>query len=174
MCPADEFGREHDHFRLLGQDNIRRYLPVPLQRIRVHPDDSFFEIMARVCAARIAGCGVTVSIPPGLDSPSLRFLDKHTESWGAAIEFVEESDEELIAIIRAAQTSRVRYARPERVPEKVLRAVGDSGIYIARNKVLAEGRIELVWYVMEQSISHDYHRYGNLGSRSGEDRRPVL
>jgi RHH-type proline utilization regulon transcriptional repressor/proline dehydrogenase/delta 1-pyrroline-5-carboxylate dehydrogenase len=25
---AAEFSREHDHFRLIGQDNVRRYLPV--------------------------------------------------------------------------------------------------------------------------------------------------
>ena len=32
----DEFGREHDDFKLVGQDNIRRYLPVGSVRIRVH------------------------------------------------------------------------------------------------------------------------------------------
>ena len=51
--------------------------------------------------------------------------------------------------------------------------LGDTGIFIAHTPVLAEGRIELLWYVMEQSISHNYHRYGNLGPRGDEDRRPV-
>jgi RHH-type proline utilization regulon transcriptional repressor/proline dehydrogenase/delta 1-pyrroline-5-carboxylate dehydrogenase len=171
---ATEFGVEHDHFRLLGQDNIRRYLPLPRQRIRIHPDDSAFEIFARVCAARIAGCGVTVSKPTGFVSPVLAFLDSKTESWGAAIEFVEESDEQLIAILEARHIYRVRYASPERVPQSVLRAMGDTGIYIARMPVVAEGRIELLWYLTEQSISHDYHRYGNLGGRHEEERKPVL
>ena len=49
---------------------------------------------------------------------------------------------------------------------EVRRAVGDSGIYVADAPVLAEGRIELLWYLREQSISHDYHRYGNLGERT--------
>jgi RHH-type proline utilization regulon transcriptional repressor/proline dehydrogenase/delta 1-pyrroline-5-carboxylate dehydrogenase len=40
----------------------------------------------------------------------------------------------------------------------------------ADEKVLAEGRLELLWYLREQSISHDYHRYGNLGLRAGEAR----
>ena len=53
------------------------------------------------------------------------------------------------------------------------RAIGDSGIYIADAPVLVEGRIELLWYLTEQSVSHDYHRYGNLGTRAGEERRPV-
>ncbi len=39
---------------------------------------------------------------------------------------------------------------------------------------LVEGRVELLWYVQEQCISFDYHRYGNLGPRSGEERAAVL
>ena len=170
---ATEFGVEHDQLRLLGQDNIRRYLPVPAQRIRVHAEDSGFEIFARVCAARIAGCGITVSTPVDYESPALTLLDRLTETWGAALEFVEESDEQLIEIVTSAQTDRVRYASPDRVPRHVLQAVGDTGIYIARTPVLEEGRIELLWYMMEQSISFDYHRYGNLGARADEERRPV-
>jgi RHH-type proline utilization regulon transcriptional repressor/proline dehydrogenase/delta 1-pyrroline-5-carboxylate dehydrogenase len=167
---ATEFGVLHDHFRLLGQDNLRRYLPVPAQRIRVHADDSAFDIFARVCAARIAGCRTTVSKPEGVTSPAVALLDRLTDAWGAAIEFVEESDEELAEVVSQGLTSRVRYAHPDRVPHAVLKSVGDTGIYIARTPVLEEGRIELLWYMMEQSISHDYHRYGNLGTRADEER----
>ncbi|MCP4448572.1 MAG: aldehyde dehydrogenase family protein [Myxococcales bacterium] len=171
---ASEFGQEHDHVRLLGQDNVRRYLPVRAQRIRVHPDDSAFEIFARVCAARIAGCRITVSAPHHLESPILSLLDVMTDTWGGALEFVEESDEELAEVISTAQTDRVRYASAERVPELVLRSTGGTGIFIAHSPVLCEGRIELLQYMMEQSISHDYHRYGNLGTRVAEERSPVL
>ncbi|HEX5222109.1 MAG TPA: bifunctional proline dehydrogenase/L-glutamate gamma-semialdehyde dehydrogenase, partial [Verrucomicrobiae bacterium] len=45
----EEFGVEHDHFKLVGQDNVRRYLSVGSVRVRVHPDDSAFEIFARAC-----------------------------------------------------------------------------------------------------------------------------
>ena len=39
--------------------------------------------------------------------------------------------------------------------------------------ILAVGRIELLWYLSEQSLSIDYHRYGNLGDRAAENRRAV-
>jgi len=39
--------------------------------------------------------------------------------------------------------------------------------------VSAEGRLELLWYLREQSISTDYHRYGNLGTRADEPRAEV-
>ena len=55
----------------------------------------------------------------------------------------------------------------------MLRAVGETGIYVSRAPVLVEGRVELLWYIEEQSISHDYHRYGNLGHRQDEERSPV-
>ena len=31
--------------------------------------------------------------------------------------------------------------------------------------LLAEGRIEMLRYLQKQSLSIDYHRYGNLGER---------
>ena len=169
-----EFGREHDHVALVGQDNIRRYLPVGSVRVRVHAEDSLFDLFARVCAARTAGCRVTVSTPPNLPSADVELLDELTDPWGASIEFLRESDAELAAVIAAGQTERVRYAAWDRAPREVLRSVGASGIFVARTPVLAEGRVELLWYLREQSISHNYHRYGNLGERSDEKRRPVL
>jgi len=48
----------------------------------------------------------------------------------------------------------------------VREAVGETGIYIADAPVRMDGRIELLWYVREQSVSTSYHRYGNLGDRA--------
>jgi RHH-type proline utilization regulon transcriptional repressor/proline dehydrogenase/delta 1-pyrroline-5-carboxylate dehydrogenase len=170
---TEEFGRKHDHFRLLGQDNFRRYLPVSELRVRLHPADNGFALLARVAAARSAGCRITVSIPPGCDAPGLRWLEEATEDWGAAIEFVEESDEALAQAITGGQTERVRYAAPDRVPSMIFEAARRTGLYLARAPVLQEGRIELLWYLREQAISNSYHRYGNLGERGEEGRAPV-
>ncbi|MEO7319696.1 MAG: proline dehydrogenase family protein [Chthoniobacteraceae bacterium] len=168
-----EFRREHDHFRLIGQDNVRGYLPVPELRIRVHPDDTAFDLIARVAAARTAGCRITVSTPPGFESKALAHLQAATEDWAAAIEFIEESDTALSEAIAQRETDRVRYASPDRVPEQIRRAAAETQTHLADTPVLAEGRIELLWYLQEQSLSHDYHRYGNLGARAGEPRAPL-
>ncbi len=174
LAVAEEFGKVHDDFRLIGEDNLRRYLPVRELRVRVHPADTAFDLFARVCAAKAVGSRITVSAPHGIDFPALEVLERITESWGGRIEFVEESGEELSAVIERHETERVRYAAPDRVPHSILSTVGDSGIYIARSPVLAEGRIELLWYLNEQSISFDYHRYGNLGERTDEERASVV
>jgi len=169
-----EFGRRHDNFRLLGQDNFRRYLPVKELRVRIHPNDTSFEILARVYAAHTAGCRVTVSKPPQMHSPVLEMLEDITTSWAGAIEFVEESDEALAEVIRLQHTDRLRYAAPDRVPLSIREAVINPSIYIADTPVLMHGRVELLWYVREQSVCVDYHRYGNLGVRTDEPRTEPL
>jgi RHH-type proline utilization regulon transcriptional repressor/proline dehydrogenase/delta 1-pyrroline-5-carboxylate dehydrogenase len=169
----EEFAAEHDHFRLVGQDNVRRYLPVGSVRIRVHAQDTAFDVFARACAAHVAGCSAVVSTPPGLDSPAVRRLEELTQSWAAAIEFVEETDAQLAQAIREGQVDRVRYAAPDRASPEVLQAGNAANGCVVSTCVSAEGRLELLWYVREQSISTDYHRYGNLGVRADEARAEV-
>jgi len=168
-----EFGREHDPFRLIGQDNLRRYRPVGLLRIRLDAEDDGFDLLARPLAAHIAGCTVTLSTPPGRFPADSERLREAIGSWDAEIELVEESDEALAEAIRAGQTERVRYGAPDRVAPAVRRAAAEVGLHLATAPVLAVGRIELLHYLREQSLCVDYHRYGNLGARAGEVRAPV-
>ena len=170
----EEFSREHDHFKLLGQDNHRRYLPFRVVRVLVVPQDSAFEIFARTLAARVTGARVVVSTAPGAANDAVALLDRLTDSWAAAIEFIEETEEQLAMHIRALAAhadERIRFAAPDRVPAGLRSAANDAGVWLADEPVLGEGRVELLWYLREQSISHDYHRYGNLGTRAGESRR---
>jgi RHH-type proline utilization regulon transcriptional repressor/proline dehydrogenase/delta 1-pyrroline-5-carboxylate dehydrogenase len=43
-----------------------------------------------------------------------------------------------------------------------------------RTRALCIDPIELLHYLREQSLSIDYHRYGNLGAMSRESRAEVL
>ncbi len=166
---ATEFGHPHDHFQLLGEDNVRRYLPFSEITLRVHVDDTLFEIFARALAARAAGCRTVVSSPPDFDSADVKLLDQLTHPWAGAIEFIEESDKQLAEALNGEHFVRLRYAHPSRVPQAVRAAAAKEGTYIADTPVSAHGRVELLWYFQEQSLSHVYHRYGNLGRRSRRD-----
>jgi RHH-type proline utilization regulon transcriptional repressor/proline dehydrogenase/delta 1-pyrroline-5-carboxylate dehydrogenase len=170
----EEFRTAHDHCRLVGEDNFRRYLPFANVHLRVHPDDSYFEVFARAAAACAAGSRVTVSIPPEANLATVRALDELTHGWAAQIEFVEESDDDLAAAIQAGNVERVRFAGKEKVPRRLRRLAARAAVCLADVPVLAEGRIELLWYLREQSLSHAYHRYGNLGNRAGERRAEPL
>ena len=173
LAAQQEFHREHDHFKLVGQDNIRRYLPLQSLRIRVTAEDSWFDIVGRVAAARAVGCRMIVSAAPGVHEAQLQLLHDLTELWAGDIEFIEQTDGNLIEGIEAGFVGRLRYAAADRVPAEIREAVIGRYIHIADAPVVAVGRVELLWYVQEQSVCVDYHRYGNLGSRSAEKRASV-
>ena len=160
-----EFGQEKDHFHLRGQDNILRYLPIGTVVVRIHEDDSLFDVLARIAAVKISGCELVISIPTPLDNGVTAFL---AGSAGRKLvgdtPVIHQSDSELVDLI--PQVQRIRYAAPERVPMEVFEAAAETGFYISRTKVMMEGRIELLQYFREQSICDNYHRYGNLGERA--------
>ncbi len=160
-----DFGIEKDYFHLRGQDNIVRFLPVGTVVIRIHEDDSLFESLTRIAAARIAGCTPLVSIPPALDNAVTQFLgSRDAADLMKDVRMLHQTDAALIQWI--PQIQRIRYAQPHRVPDAVMKAAAHAGFYIARTQVFMEGRIELLQYMLEQSICDNYHRYGNLGERA--------
>jgi RHH-type proline utilization regulon transcriptional repressor/proline dehydrogenase/delta 1-pyrroline-5-carboxylate dehydrogenase len=159
-----KFCRNQDHFNLRGQDNLLRYLPVGKVAVRLHPDDTLFETLARIAAARIAGCFCMVSMPEEFDNPAKAFFDSLEGQrllGGTPLEV--QDDQALIELM--PKVDRIRYAAADRVPDMVFAAAAKSGFYIARAKVCMEGRIELLQYFRQQSICNNYHRYGNLGER---------
>lgn len=159
-----EFAREKDYFHLRGQDNILRYIPVGKVAIRLHENDTLFEVLARIAAAKISKCDLIVSAPSDLTNKVTKFLhDKEGARLLGDTQVVYETDEKLINNIPDIQ--RIRYAAPERVPDCVFEAAAATGFYISRTRVLMEGRIELLQYFREQSVCYNYHRYGNLGER---------
>jgi RHH-type proline utilization regulon transcriptional repressor/proline dehydrogenase/delta 1-pyrroline-5-carboxylate dehydrogenase len=106
----------------------------------------------------------------GVAADAAHLLDRLTDSWAGAIEFIDEDDATIAAAIRIGQVARLRYAAPERVPDEIRRAAAEALQYVADTPVTLHGRVELLWYLQEQSISHVYHRYGNLGLRGDESR----
>jgi RHH-type proline utilization regulon transcriptional repressor/proline dehydrogenase/delta 1-pyrroline-5-carboxylate dehydrogenase len=162
-----EFGRGMDYFRLRGQDNILRYRPVGTVVIRLHPEDTLFEVLGRVAAGVICGCRVRLSVTAGLNNEVSAFLHRsHGRRFLYSLPLFYESDRQLIEAMPSVE--RIRYAAARRVPAEVLAVAADIGLYIARAPVMAEGALELLHYLRQQSLCHNYHRYGNLGERVSE------
>ncbi|MCS5621875.1 MAG: hypothetical protein NZ656_07990, partial [Nitrospinaceae bacterium] len=165
-----EFSGEQDFFRFRGQDNLFRYLPVGKVAVRLHEDDSLFETLIRIAAARIAKCKVEVSLPPDLNNSVTKFLaGTEGKRLCESVKIYTETDEELAKRLMATESGtaidRLRYAHPDRVHKTIHEASAKLGKHISRHVPLTEGRIEMLRYLREQSISIDYHRYGNLGER---------
>ncbi|VVS93518.1 proline dehydrogenase family protein [Desulfoluna spongiiphila] len=159
-----EFQNETDHFRLRGQDNIVRYLPVGHVVVRATAEDSLADVLTMCTAALVTGNQVTLSLAPGLSATVGAFIDSADGTRLLRdVTVVKEGEASLAAYLQTAD--RIRFAAPDRVPDTLLAKAAETGFYIARTRVLAEGRVELLQYVREQSICDNYHRYGNLGER---------
>jgi RHH-type proline utilization regulon transcriptional repressor/proline dehydrogenase/delta 1-pyrroline-5-carboxylate dehydrogenase len=85
---------------------------------------------------------------------------------------IEETEAQFLVRVAAGKMERIRLI--EAPSQALLEAAAESATYIVHDNVLANGRLELLHYLREVSISWDYHRYGNLGLREGELRKPIL
>jgi len=162
---AEEFDVEHDYFKLRGEDNIFRYLPLGKVALRVTKDDSLFDVISRVLAAKVSGIALHVSIEADCENSVASFLYENKDMLlkvGDTI--VRENEKEFVKCF--SKVVRVIYADASRVSDFVYKEAAKTALYIIRTNPMMEGRLELLHYFEEQSISHSYHRYGNIGVRA--------
>ena len=168
-----EFGQQHDSVRLLGQDNYRRYLPVAHLRIRIRPTDSATDLLIAAAAAAAVGCRAVLSCHAAVDAAVVQVAELATAEWAGRVEWIEEDDSELAEAIAGGDVDRLRLLSAAALAPAIAAAIREAFVPVLGMPVSSDGRIEALWYVQEQSLCHQYHRYGNLGRRSEEKRRPV-
>ena len=169
-----EFSGEHDTVRLVGQDNLRRYRPSRAITIRVSPADSLCESLICLAAAVAVQAQISLSIEPTREVQSRELLESTADAVPGLIHPIEETETQLAERIQQGHIARLRLLSPAVSSSPAVIASGEAFVTIVDEPVLCEGRIECLRYLDEQSISYDYHRYGNLGRRSSEQRREVL
>src|SRR5690606_33710263 len=84
----------------------------------------------------------------------------------------EEDEATFQSRVRSGKIQRIRLIEP--ASQTIKEAAAESSTHFIDAPVLANGRLELLHYLREVSISIDYHRYGNLGLREGELRKPIF
>ncbi|MBT8339643.1 MAG: aldehyde dehydrogenase family protein, partial [Desulfatitalea sp.] len=156
-----------DPFHLRGEANHLRHVPVGAVAICVHPNDTHFEVLARLAAAGIAGCRVWLSLPEGLTNGVTQFLDG-VEGGLLLTQLKLERCRASEVTQWISRVDRLRYAAADRVPIEVFDAARQGGLHVASAPVLMDGRLELPHYYLNQTVTNAYHRSGNLGDRAGE------
>jgi RHH-type proline utilization regulon transcriptional repressor/proline dehydrogenase/delta 1-pyrroline-5-carboxylate dehydrogenase len=159
----------HDPSEIVGQDNLFRY-----QSGNATGGGPGFQIMVRIgsetrplavaqclVAAETTGTPVSVSVAPGV------------ATWLTPEEAVHEDDQGFIDHLRALRPYPVRIRALGTLGTEPLRFALDAGIHVDREPPVASGRVELLRWVREQSVSRDFHRYGNLGGREEERSTPA-
>lgn len=155
--------QQRDPTKIVGQDNFFRYIPRKKIALRLQQETLSLDGLRIIAAALTCGAELEVSfakseLPWKESAPTLRVI--------------EESDAAFEERLKNGLLERVRLAEP--APFSLKKAAAIHGLSVLDAPVLANGRLELLHYVREVSLSIDYHRYGNLGLREGELRRPIL
>ena len=131
-----EFSLYHDPTGLLYEANLLRYRPLRGIVIRVGKAATELEVTRVTAAAE--RCRVPYDIS---------MLD-------------EEDDQAFCSRLGDLDVERVRVLGD--VPTRLRDAANQAGVHLADGPVTASGRVELLNYLKEQSISQTVHRFGNL------------
>lgn len=156
----EQMRHDQDPSQIVGQDNLFRY--VPRKRVVLRATGKSLDALRVIAAALTCQAHLELSVDPGHPwaqlTPHLRCT--------------EESEETFLRRVREGAFTRVRVV--EHPSQKLLEAAAEAATHVADSPVLANGRFELLHYLREVSLSIDYHRYGNLGLRESEKRKPIL
>jgi RHH-type proline utilization regulon transcriptional repressor/proline dehydrogenase/delta 1-pyrroline-5-carboxylate dehydrogenase len=162
------FSRPYDASKLIGQDNHLLYRPREDLVIRIQPEDSLQDFACLLAAMTTVGARMEVSV----DADVLAQLPKVMSIQGLpGLSVLVEGEEDFVASCVGRPGRRVRFLRPAR--HKTLEALGKAGVQSFVVPVHSHGRLELPNFLREQSLSVNYHRYGNLGDREMEERCPL-
>ncbi|MEO8162564.1 MAG: hypothetical protein ABI590_02175, partial [Ilumatobacteraceae bacterium] len=112
---------------------------------RVAVEISTLDIAVAVIASVTVGASLQISTPVPLNFDSI-------------VNTIVESDEALIGRISQAKFSRLRI--PGNGNMDIETAAHLAGVVVDRSMVVRNGRIELLHWLREQSVSECQHRYG--------------
>jgi RHH-type transcriptional regulator, proline utilization regulon repressor / proline dehydrogenase / delta 1-pyrroline-5-carboxylate dehydrogenase len=149
----EHFSREHDPMAIRGERNAFRYRPCRRVIARGGPDTAV-ALSQVVLAASAVGVKLTVSLPP----------DSRPWPWLAecsGVELVIEAEAGFVdRLTHPGDAERVRVWQP--ISAAARAAANGVGLTVIDAPVLANGRLELRWYLREQTVSWVLHRYGNV------------
>ncbi|MDT0181720.1 bifunctional proline dehydrogenase/L-glutamate gamma-semialdehyde dehydrogenase [Microbacterium sp. ARD31] len=164
-----EFGQVKDVSRLGVERNLFRYRPVPQVAVRATGDATWQALLRVVVAGVRAGTAITVSAPVGLPAAVRRALGE------SEITVHVESDEQWIERMQVAdpRPPRARLVGSAAAVATLSLAVsaaleGDPDFAVYDNEVTTAGRLELLPFLREQSVTITAHRFGNPDPWSAE------
>lgn len=148
------FSKSEDISNIHGEENIFRYLPLKTMAFRITEKDSLEDINLVLLAATITNTPLTVSMPNAYSN-----REEIRMGYGDSISFLEQDEKQFIDEMHRYE--RIRTCSPE-LSDAFYNKAAELGKHIAYDKPIVEGRLELLHYLKEQSVSFEYHRYGSI------------
>lgn len=146
-----EFAHARDINNLYGEQNVFRYLPLKNMVLRLFPGDSDEHARMVALAARTCGTPLAISFDPADDRTAA------LASTGCTLK--KETLPEFLKSMKDYE--RVRTCKAD-IPMEMYEEAARIDKYIAAAAPVKNGRVELIHYIKEQSISFEYHRYGSI------------
>lgn len=165
------FSKKHDPSLLLGQDNFLYFVQKPLV-LRIQGADQLIDILRVIAAALTCRTPIEISCSDVHNFPNLKHMlqgDGRQQIKNFSV--ITETEDDLIDRVASGKIRRIRLLSPP--SPSLQQAFADAACNASITPVLANGRLELLRFLHEISLSIDYHRYGNLGLREGEKRAPL-
>lgn len=150
------FSKEEDVSHIYGEENTFRYLPLNSMALRIADGDELNDALLVMLAANQTKTKLTVSLSD--KHHQLEVIKAKVASFhGMSLRL--ESEDDFINTMSTYE--RIRTCS-ESLSDAVYQKAAELGLCIIDSAPLAEGRIELLHYLKEQSISFEYHRYGSI------------
>jgi RHH-type proline utilization regulon transcriptional repressor/proline dehydrogenase/delta 1-pyrroline-5-carboxylate dehydrogenase len=156
----DHFQEPRDLSGVRGQDNYFRYLParvaVYVAALESQWDEALADVVRTVAASWVSGSALAVLADRALAQGALG----SALSCLAPVRFLEGEGE----VAHALTTLRLQRIRVlGQVSDELLAAANEAHVYLTRERPQKSGRLELLFHLLEQSVSVTTHRYGHLG-----------
>jgi RHH-type proline utilization regulon transcriptional repressor/proline dehydrogenase/delta 1-pyrroline-5-carboxylate dehydrogenase len=148
---AAEFGVDHDEAMLFCESNVFRYRLLPGLTIRVAPGAAALDVARVIAGAAAAGAAPMVSLHPDEDHRRTR-LERLTD-----VDVVVESRAALAGRLDRLEVARVRLLGSEPGLEGF-----EPRVHVDARRPVLLGRVELLRYLREQTVSRTLHRFGNV------------
>ena len=147
-----EFRHARDWNNCYGEQNAFRYLPLKGGMVlRLFPGDTDEQARMVALAAKTVGTPLVISFDPSDDR------SKALASVGCALR--KETMADFLKSMPGYE--RIRTCRAD-LPREMYERAAATDKYIATAAPVKDGRVELIHYIKEQSISFEYHRYGSI------------
>ncbi len=160
-----EFHQEHDYTNIRGESNIIRYLKIKNIILVIEENDSLYEIICSISGAKMSGLNIHISMPKVVASAELLWLrEKKAFLLETGDALLNESKEDRLKSMK--NSDRIRYLKKKNIQADIYESISRHALHIASEAFIPHGRVELMHFFREQSISDSYHRYGNLGLKA--------
>ena len=146
------FSKTWECDQVIGEDNFLTYQPHDHIFVYVQEEDSLVDTVMLLAAARIAGCKTTL--------------------FGKKEGLTTYSEDRFLHLLQKDAFPRVRAL--SHLDDELLSKLSDLAYCIDISRPKPHGRLELLHFLHEVSVSSSYHRYGNLLHRDHEERNHPL